>query len=294
MYVILGATGNTGRGIAEALLARGEPVRVVGRSAGRMKPLVEKGAEAFVGSVDNPSALARAFQGAKAVYAMVPPNYTAENPRADQNKIGDALARALAEAHVTHVVNLSSLGAHVSDGAGPISGLHDVEQRLNMLNNTHIFHLRPAYFMENFLLNIPLIKGQGINGSPMRPDIPMPMIATQDIATEAVRLLLDLGFSGKTTRELMGPRDLSMVEATRIIGSAIGKPDLPYVQFPYEQAEKAMAGMGLSAGMAQAMTEMYRGFNEGAIRSAEGRSTRNTTATSLEEFAKRFAAAYAA
>lgn len=294
MYVVIGATGNTGRAVAETLLASGKKVRVVGRSAERMKPLVEKGAEAFVGSVDDPSALARAFQGANAVYAMVPPNYTAENPRADQNKIGDALARALAEARVTHVVNLSSLGAHVSDGAGPISGLHDVEQRLNMLNNTHIVHLRPAYFMENFLLNIPLIKGQGINGSPMRPDILMPMIATQDIATEAVRLLLDLGFSGKATRELMGPRDLSMVEATRIIGSAIGKPDLPYVQFPYEQAEKAMAGMGLSAGMAQAMTEMYRGFNEGAIRSAEGRSTRNTTATSLEEFAKRFAAVYAA
>ena len=166
MYVVIGATGNTGRAVAETLLASGKKVRVVGRSAERLKPLIKKGAEPFVGSVDDPSAMARAFQGAKAVYAMVPPNYTAENPRADQNKIGDALARALAEARVTHVVNLSSLGAHLSNGAGPISGLHDVEKRLSTLSGAHIVHLRPAYFMENFLLNIPLIKGQGDQREP--------------------------------------------------------------------------------------------------------------------------------
>lgn len=292
MVVITGATGNTGKVIAEALLAKGRKVRMIGRTAERLKSLVDKGAEAFIGSVDDTSAMTRAFTEAKAVYAMIPPNLAAENVRRYQNKVGEALATAMTAAHVRYVVNLSSVGAHLSEKVGPITGLYDQEQRLNKLKGVHIVHLRPGYFMENLLWNIDLIKKMGINGSPLKPDLPIPMIATKDIAAEAARLLLDLKFTEKSTRELLGQRDISMAEATRIIGKAIGKPDLNYIQFPYEDAEKSMVSMGLSPDTARSFNEMYRSFNEGVIRPTEQRSVKNTTPTSFEEFAKLFAVIY--
>lgn len=292
MYVIAGATGNTGKVIAEALLAKGKKVRVIGRTTERLKSLVDKGAEAFIGSLDDASAMTRAFTEATVVYVMIPPNHTAENVRRYQNKVGEALAKAITNARVQYVVNLSSVGAHLSEKVGPVTGLYDQEQRLNKLKGVHVVHLRPGFFMENLLWNIDLIKKMGINGSPLKPDLPIPMIATKDIAGEATRLLLDLKFSEMATRELLGQRNISMAEATRIIGTAIGKPDLKYIQFPYEDAEKTMIGMGLSPDTARSFNEMYRSFNDGVLRSTEKRSAKNTTPTSFEEFAKHFAAVY--
>ena len=292
MHAITGATGNTGRRIAETLLSQGKKVRVIGRDAERLKSLVKKGAEAFVGSLDDAAAMTRAFSGAKAAYAMIPPNLKAENLRVYQNKISEALASAITKARVQYVVNLSSVGAHLAEKTGPIAGLHDQEQQLNKLKDVHVLHLRPGFFMENFYWNIDMIKKMGINGSPLKADLPVSMIAAQDIAAAAAQQLADLDFSGKSVLDLLGQRNLTMTEATRALGSAIGKPDLKYVQFPYDEAEKSMLGMGLSASVAKGFIEMNRAFNEGVIRLNEKRSAVNTTPTSIEEFAKLFAAAY--
>jgi uncharacterized protein YbjT (DUF2867 family) len=292
MYAITGATGNTGKLIAEALLSQGKKVRVIGRDAARLKPLVDKGAEPFTGSLDDATAMTRAFTGANAVYAMIPPDPTAKNLRDYQNKIGESLATAIANARVQHVVNLSSVGGHLSEKVGPVNGLCDQERRLNKLKDTHVLHLRPGFFMENLYWNIDLIKKMGINGSALKADLPMALITTQDIAAEAVRLLLDLTFTGKSVQELLGQRDVTMADVTRALGKAIGKPDLKYVQFPYEEAEKAMLGMGLSPSVTQAYIEMTRAFNDGIIRPTENRSAANTTPTSIEEFSNVFAAVY--
>src|SRR5262245_20555731 len=292
MYVVTGSTGNTGRVIVEKLLVKGKKVRAVGRSAERLQPLVQKGAEAFVGSTTDSSAMLRAFQGAQAAYVLVPPDYGAENFRAYQNETGKTYASAIRQAGVPFVVNLSSVGAQLSQGAGPISGLHDVEQHLNELKGVNVVHLRPGFFMENLLFSLDLIRKQNINGSALRGDLPIPMIATRDIAEVAAQLLLGLDFSGHSTRELLGQRDISMQEATRIIGKAIGKEALSYVQFPYEQAEQAMRGMGLSRDVAHSLTEMDHALNEGRVRPLEKRSAANTTPTSFEQFAEILAAAY--
>jgi len=292
MYVVTGATGNTGRVIAETLLAKGKKVRAVGRSPEKLQSLVEKGAEAFVGSVTDSSAMLRAFQGAQAVYVMIPPSYTAQDFRAYQNEVGSAYSSAIRQAGVPFVVNLSSVGAQLSQGAGPISGLYDVEQQLSQLNGVNIIHLRPGFFMENLLFNLDLIRNQNIVGTPLRGDLPIPMIATRDIAEVAAQLLLSLDFSGPSSKELLGQRDISMNEATRIIGKAIGKEGLAYVQFPYQQAEQAMMAMGLSQDVARSLNEMDQALNEERVRPLEDRTSANTTPTSFEQFAESFAAVY--
>lgn len=293
MYVITGAIGKTGRLVTESLLAKGNKVRVISRSAEHLRPLVDKGAEAFVGSVSDSNAMIQAFRGANAAYLMTPPNYTADDPRGYQNEVGKAYADAIRYSGVAYAVNLSSVGAHVPEGgAGPISGLHEVEQHLNQLQHLNVVHLRAAFFMENFLSSIPLIKNRNMIGMSLQKDLKIPMIDTEDIAEYASRLLYRLDFSGHSTRELLGAGDYSMEEATRMIGKAIGKDDLSYVRFTYEQAEQAMISMGISLAVAQSLGEMNRAFDEGRVQPQEERSAENTTPTTFEKFAACFAAMY--
>jgi uncharacterized protein YbjT (DUF2867 family) len=297
IYVVTGATGNIGRVIAERLLSRGEKVRVIGRSEQRLLALSEKGAEPLVGSLDDADFLRRAFKDARIVFTMIPPNYTTpESFRAYQGRITEAFANAIKDSGVTHVVNLSSIGAHLPDGTGPIKGLHDAEQRFNQLEDVNVVHLRPTFFMENLLAGVEIIRKAGVNGGPALPDVPTPMIATRDIAEAAAQLMLaDPPFTGKQVRELLGPRDYTMDEVTKVLGRAIGRDDLQYVQFPYAEVRQAMLAQGMSESVVKEMIELSEGSNAGLIRPTEERSRENTTATTLEEFAaETFAPVYRA
>ncbi len=285
MIVIIGATGNTGSVAAAMLLAKGQKVRAVGRSADRLKKLAEQGAEIFTGDVLDTSAMTEAMRGAEAAYLMIPPDFTQEDYRSYQARVADALATAVEQAGVKHAVTLSSVGAHLPEGAGPISGLHHFEQRINRVKGLNLLHLRPGYFFENFLMQVGAIQTFGMMGGSMRGNLPVAMIATRDIGARAAEELAKLSFSGQTTRELLGPRDVSLDEAAAILGKAIGKPDLRYQQMPYEQVEALMTQLGLSRSSAQLINEMYRGFNEGRIAAQERRRSENTTPTTLETWA---------
>ncbi|MBL0348944.1 MAG: NmrA family NAD(P)-binding protein [Elusimicrobia bacterium] len=292
MIVVTAATGHIGQSLVQELLVKKQKVRAVARDAKKLKFLADRGAETVSADLADPAAVAEAFRDATAVFALIPPSYGEEDFRGYQNKVSVVLADALKNAGVRHVVNLSSLGANRPDKTGPIKGLHDHEQRLNKLDGVHVLHLRPTYFMENFFFSLGLIKSQGINGSPLLPDAAFPMIATRDIAAVAARRLLARDFMGKSVQELLGPREVSMAEATRVIGAAIGKPALPYVQFPYADARAAMIGMGMSPDVADQFNEMYKAFNEGVVRPTQARGPQTTTPTTIEEFAKGFAVAY--
>ena len=284
MYVITGATGNTGSVIAETLLAQGEKVRIISRSPERLGRFVEKGAEPFVADVTDTAALSRAFQGALAVYTMVPPVYNAADPLGEILRVGSALAAAVEKARVSYVVNLSSVGAHLAEKAGPVSGLHAVEQMLNRIAGANVLHVRAAFFLENLFFSIDLIKSMGIMGGSLRGDLPLPFIATRDIGAVAAEALRKRNFTGKQTRELLGQRDVTMSEIAAVIGKAIGKPELRYVQFSYAQAGQAMQQMGMSASVAKALNEMYAAINDGLMAPLEKRSAQNTTPTSIETF----------
>lgn len=292
IYVVTAATGNIGTKLVERLLEKGHKVRAVARDMKKLDALAKKGAEVVSASLDDAGAIAKAFTGATAVFTLIPPDYTSSNFRGYQNKISEIFSSALQKAGVTHVVNLSSVGAHLSDKSGPIKGLCDHEQRLNKLQGVDVLHLRACYFMENLFMNLDMIRTMGIMGSPIRADFKTPMIATQDIAAAAAEHLIKLDFSGKSVHELLGQRDVTMAEVTAILAKALGRTDIKYVQFPYEDAQKAMVAMGLSNDVAGLMIEMQRNMNDGILKPTEARSSHNTTSTTIEEFAVVFAQAY--
>src|SRR6202007_585102 len=289
MYVILGASGNTGSIIADSLLSKGKKVRVVGRDAARLERFVRKGADAFTATLSDAAALTKAFSGARAAYLLLPPITSRE----DQERKSAAIAQAVTDSGLRYAVYLSSYGAHVPEGTGPVTGLHSSEQKLNAVGGLNVLHLRAAYFMENNLEAISMIQRMGIFGHALLPDLKLPMIATRDVGDYAAHRLLDLDFSGKQTRELLGERDLSMAEATTIIARRIGKPDLRYQQFPYDQVQQALEQMGMPPKKAAVYIEMFKAINAGVLAAQEPRSRENTTPTSFETFVQDvFAPAY--
>jgi uncharacterized protein YbjT (DUF2867 family) len=235
-----------------------------------------------------------AFGGSDAVFTMLPPDATALDYRQLQDRTGEAIATAIADAGVGHVVFLSSLGADRPSGTGPIAGLHAQEQRLRQLRGAALLILRPAYFFENFYASLGLIKQKGINGGAIAGDVLFPMIATRDIADVAASALGRCDWSGVVVRELLGARDMTFAEATRIIGRHVGRPDLAYVQFPYEEFASSLEHAGLSPDVARLYAELARAINEGKVSSVEGRRPDTSTPTTFEEFAGELARAYGA
>jgi len=293
MYTILGATGNIGSVIARALLEKGEKVRVVGRSAGRLQPFVKRGAEAFVGDVADAEAMTRALTGARAAFLMTPPSMTSPDYRANQEKTSDAFSAAVKNSGLQYAVNLSSYGAQAPAGTGPIAGLHNSEKKLNAIDRLNLLHLRAWYFFENHLTGIQMIQMMGLFGGALKGDLKIPMIATRDIGAYAAERLLKLDFNGKRTQELQGERDLTLIEVVAVIAKGLGKPDLRYVQFPYDQVEKVLEQMGAPAKTVASFIEMFQGINNGIVTATEPRSAANTTPTSIETFVKEvFAPAY--
>jgi len=284
MYVVTGATGHTGNAVARALLGKGEKVRVIGRNADHLQALVAKGAESFVTDLTDISSLARAFSGAKAAYVMMPPNVTAADYRAFQDRVTQTIAAALRSAGITHVVSLSSIGADKPDRTGPVLGLHHLEEQLNYIHDLHVLHLRAGYFMENTLAQIGIIQKLGLSLGPLRPDLKLSMIAAQDVGMAAADALLRLEFHHKSTRELQGQRDISMSEVAQIIGKAIANPNLQYTQASDEQVQAGLIQLGMSPNMAHLIVEMSAALNSGYMRALEPRSAQNTTPTPYETF----------
>lgn len=292
MYVITGSTGNTGKYIAEHLLAAGKQVTVISRSADHLKSLTDKGATAAIGSLENADFLTKTFTGATAIYAMIPPNFAVKDFSGYQAVVTQALVTAIKSSGVKNVVTLSSIGAH-SDQTGVVAGLYKLEQALNAVPELNALHLRAGFFMQNFFGNIGLIKGMNINGGfPINGDLKMPMVHTNDIGATAVKNLIALDFKGKSHTYVAGTRDVSLAEATTILGQAIGKPDLAWVTFSYEQAAQGMAQMGMQEGLVNGYVQFGKATNEGILMADYQRKPEYTTATSIEDFAKEFAYAY--
>jgi uncharacterized protein YbjT (DUF2867 family) len=295
MIVITGATGNTGKPAVEALLSSGEKVRVIGRSAEHLAPLAQKGAEPFVGVVSDAAAMAKAFEGADAVYLMLPSNPQSADLLGDEAKITDAYAEAITKSGIKHVVLLSSIGAELSEKTGPVLGLHNLETKIKAIPGLNVLSIRAVNFMDNLFMSMAPLRKMGFLPGPAPSEVPAPMVAARDIGAYAARRLAARDFAGVSTQELHGQRDVTMKEVAGIVGDAIGKPGLNYMQVPYMMLEPALVQSGMGKNLAGLLIELWKGQAAGTIKTHEPRSAANTTSTSIETFvAEVFAPVYLA
>src|SRR5262252_8654389 len=130
MFVVLGATGNTGAAAVKTLLAKNAKVRAVGRDTAKIQQILGNSVEPFVADIYDAASLGKAFEGADGAYVMLPPRIKEPDLLASGVKMSDAIAAALKESTVKRVVVLSSIGAQHDKKTGPILALHDFEQKL--------------------------------------------------------------------------------------------------------------------------------------------------------------------
>jgi uncharacterized protein YbjT (DUF2867 family) len=262
MFVVVGATGNTGSAVVETLLSRKQPVRIVVRSAEKGAAWKAKGAEIAVVSLDDVSALTKAFEGAKGVYLLVPPNYGATAWLADQRARMDRAAEAVKKSGISHVVFLSSVGGHIAEGTGPIKATRYGEQILGK-SVSNLTILRPCYFMDNWAPVLGVAKGQGVLPTFIAPQAMVPMISTRDIGRAGAEQLM-AGGKGKQIVELAGPEEYSPDQVAAALGRILGK-SVTAQHAPLSAVVPTFKSFGFSDEAAKLFEEMYTAFSTGAI-----------------------------
>ena len=262
MFVVLGATGHTGAVVAETLLARKQPVRVVVRSAEKGATWKTKGADVALASLEDVPAMTKALTGATGVYLLVPPNYGAMAWLAEQRQRMEQAAEAVKASGVPHVVFLSSIGGHIAEGTGPIRAARYGEQALGAVAK-HLTVLRPCYFMENWDPGIGMAKGQGVLPTFIAPTAKVPMISTRDIGRVGAECVM-ASCKGKQFVELAGPENYSPEETAAALGQILGKA-VAAQHAPLSAVVPTFTSFGFSTEAATLFEEMYTAFARGAI-----------------------------
>lgn len=285
---ISGSLGNVGKPLAQKLIDGGHDVTVISSSNERSAAIENLGAKAAIGSVSDARFLKETITGADAVFAMTPPNMGGSNVISNTTDTGKAFATAIKEAGVTRVVMLSSIGADLPNGNGPIAGLHNIEQLYSKLSGVAVTYLRAGYFYTNFYNDIPLIKGMGIIGANYPATVRIPVVHPTDIAAAAADELQKPS-TDKYVRYIISdvrtPGDIS-----QLIGAAIGKPQLPWIEFTDEQALNGMMQAGLPEEIARLYVEMGASFRGGKLFTDFVRNGSPVNGqVKLEDFAREFA-----
>ncbi len=284
MFTIFGASGNTGSVVARELLGRGERVRVVARDPQKVASLQALGAEVVSADVFDVGAVRGALEGARGAYVLLPPDVRSDDYLARNRRIASIYADAVKAAQTPHVVLLSSIGAHIPAGTGPIVGTRYAEQVLSEVAGTRFTFARGAYFMENLLGYAQAMKSDGAlpvfgGGS----DIVHPMVATRDIGL-AVAEVLVAPPSQNEILELSGPREYSFEDvaaiATRLLGRSVKTLHLPIDAFV-----PTFTSFGFSANLAGLYREMTQAMASGKL-VWDRRGRRIQGKTTLDELLK--------
>ena len=292
-YVITGSLGHISKPIVEQLVKANHNVTVITSKQENVSAIEALGAKAAVGSVEDAAFIRNAFAGADAVYLMIPPNFNPAGEWKDfLRKIADNYVSAVKQNNIKHVVQLSSIGAHLRKGAGPIDGIGYLEEKLNELQEVNAVYLRPSFFFYNLFAQIGLLKNAGIFGANYGGDEKLILVDTNDIAAAAIKALLALDFKGKSIK-YVSTLEVSTNDIARVLGEAVGKPNTPWVVFTDEQNLEGAIGAGLVKTIAEGYTEMGKSLREGKMQEDYWKSNVTPTGNlTLEAFAKQFAAAY--
>ncbi|PWT79127.1 MAG: NAD-dependent dehydratase [Bacteroidetes bacterium] len=288
---ITGSLGKISKPLAEILIKNANDVTIISNDPKKAKEIESLGAKAAIGSVADIRFLTQAFQGADAAYTMVPPNWKVPDYRKYIAQIGENYLQAIQASGVKRVVNLSSIGAHLSGGTGPIAGLYDVEQILNTLDNVDIKYLRPGLFYVNFFFDIGTIRKIGVMGNNYSGKTKLLMTHPRDIAAAAAQELQG-SFKGKSHRYVVSD-ERDVAEVARILGTSIGNPELPWVQFSDDDTFAGMKAAGMSEAIAKVYVEMGRAIDSEILFEDFHRQEKfDWGSTKLTDFANEFAAVY--
>jgi uncharacterized protein YbjT (DUF2867 family) len=291
-YVITGSLGHTGKPLAIQLVKDGHSVTVITSKVERIKEIEMLGARAALGNVEDARFLSETFKGADAVYTMVPPYFAGNDWKGYIGGIGRNYVIAIKASGVQHVVNLSSIGAHMREGCGPVSGLYRVEQALNDLHGVNVRHLRAGYFYTNFLNSINSIKHQGIMSGNFGENAMMVLVHPEDIAEEAARELEEPSFLGKGFRYIVSD-EKTTDEIASILGTAIGKPDLKWVDRSDEELTEEMIRSWMPEEIVRNYVEMGAALRNGdMISDYEEHRPVFAGWRSIDKFVPDFVAAY--
>ena len=290
-FTITGSLGNISKPLTELLVAAGHQVTVVSSSADKRNQIEALGATPAIGSIEDIEFLTKAFTGADAIYTMVPPNFGEGDYRAYFNRIADNYIAAIKASGVNKVVNLSSIGADLPEGTGPIAGLHDVENKMNTLQGVSIKHLRASFFYVNLYSNIGMMKELGIMGSNYSADTKLVLVHPADIAKAASEELQ----KEQTGHSVMyvASDERTAGEVAEVLGKAVNKPAIKWVGFTDEQALGGMMQAGVPLAMAEKFVEMGAAAGSGVLaQHYYSNKPAKMGATKLEDFAREFAVVY--
>lgn len=291
-YIITGSLGHISLPVLKSLVAAGHHVTVISSNADKTKDIEALGAQAAIGSVNDATFVNKIFQGADAVYLMIPPNFTTTNWLQYQKEVADNYVLAIQTNNVKNVVQLSSIGAHMGNGAGPIDGLAYLEEKLKTLHNTNIKILRPSYFFYNLFSMIPLIKNANIMGSNFgNTDEKLVLVHTDDIADTVSHHLLNLNFTG-TSIQYISSDECSVSDIALALSNAANKPGTPWITFSDEDALNGMLQAGLPETIANGYVQMGKSIREGLIQADYWKNKPLLGNVKLADFVKEFTVAY--
>jgi len=288
---LTGSLGNITKPLAQILIAKGYEVKIISSNPDRAEAINALGAIPLIGSVADIAFLTASFTGADAIYTMVPPDFSVPDFKAYISEIGRNYAEAIQQSGVKRVVNLSSVGADLPDGTGPIAGLHQVENTFAQLDGVAVKHLRAGYFFINFLANIDMVKHAGILGSNFDADAKLVLVHPRDIAKVAAEVLED-EFSGKSVLYVASDDQSTPADVAKALGAAVGKPELPWIEFSDEDAFNGMTGAGLPEEIAKNYVEMGGAIRSGKLFIDYYKNRPALGSTTLQDFAAEFAGVY--
>lgn len=282
--VIATASGNIGRRTAEKVIQAGVETILLARHPEKLADLVDLGAIVKPISSDDTRGLIDATKNADALFWLTPPKL--DTPSLSDWYIQTAMAAATAvgENGIKRVVNITSIGAGAASNLGTVSFSGNVESILNQ-TNANVLHLRPGYFMENFLTQVESIGRDKSVYFPYASDHDLPWISTDDIGDEAAKYLLDDSWAGKWTRNLMGPENLTPLQTTAILSQVLSRP-IEYVQLTIESIQQQFALMGATPDVQKELGNLFRALGDPDGIYATARTPEAVTPTTLEQFVK--------
>ncbi len=254
--LVIGGTGTVGSLVVSGLLAKGETVRLMTRSAEKAKSAA-KGVETVVADLTDPTTATAAFEGVDAVFMLNPVSPT----EAHEGLIGVACAR---NAKVKRFVYMGVHNAHVAPYIPHFGSKIAIEAAIKTSGMSYTF-LQPNNFMQNDFWFKDVVSKFGIYPQPIG-DVGISRVDVRDIADAAVNALTKTGFENKAY-VLAGPKPWNGSATAEVFSAAMGKK-ITYGGNDLVAWAK-QAGAMMPAWMTFDMAVMYAMFQELGLKATD-------------------------